>query len=144
MKDFLVLTSDVSDEGFQVVEEGEMQEALDSHNAEFTVEDLEPLTAVSEPENKEDPEAAVERFQLATSALKRGSQTAGDLADHLSEMDHFIERYLKFKQGVEAIMVHTGRRIRTCRRKQTYKKSHLSSMCILSPFHRALCVVRSP
>jgi len=85
-----------------------MQEALDSHDAEFTVEDLEPLTAVSEPENK-DPVAVVERFQLTTSASKRGSQTADDLADHLSEMDHFIEMYLKFKQGVEAIMVHTGR-----------------------------------
>jgi len=123
MKDFLVLASDVSsEEGFQLVEEGDIQEALESHDAEFTVEDLGRLTAVSGPENKEDPETVVERFHLTSSASKRGSQTADDLADHLLELDHFIERYLKFKQEVEAIKVHTGRRIMTCRRKQTYQK----------------------
>jgi len=39
-----------------------MQEVFDAHVAEFTVEDLEPLTAVSGPEKEEGPEAVVERF----------------------------------------------------------------------------------
>ena len=89
--------------------EGDVQEALDSHDAELTVEDLERLIAVSETENEEDPEAVVERFQLTTSASKRGLQKANDLGDHLFELDHFIERYLQFKQGVKAIMAHTER-----------------------------------
>jgi hypothetical protein len=71
IKDLLVLASDVLEERFQIVEEGDIQEAFDSHDAELTAEDLERLTAVSEPENEE-TEAVVERFQLTASASKRG------------------------------------------------------------------------
>lgn len=71
MKDMLVLAPYVS-EGLQVLEEGDIQEVFDCHAAELTVEDLERLTAVSEPENEEAPEAVVERFQLTTSASKKG------------------------------------------------------------------------
>jgi hypothetical protein len=109
MKDLLVLAPNVSEEGFQVLEEGNVQEAFDSHAAELTVENLKWLTAVSEPENEENPEAVVERFQLTTSTSKKGPQTADDFADHRFELDHFIESFLKFKQVVEFIMVRTAR-----------------------------------
>lgn len=77
IKDLLVLASDVAEEGFQVVEKGDILQDFDSHDAELTFEDLERLAAVSEPENEEDPEAVVERFQLTTSASKRGSPDCG-------------------------------------------------------------------
>jgi hypothetical protein len=44
------------------------------------------------------------RSQLTTSALKKGLQMVDDLVDHFFEIDHFMDRCLKFKCEMEAVM----------------------------------------
>jgi hypothetical protein len=77
------------------VEEAHIQELSDSHATELTYEQLEQLTALTEPENKEHADAVVERSHLTTSTMKKGLQLVDDLVNYFFENYHFIDRCLK-------------------------------------------------
>jgi succinate dehydrogenase flavin-adding protein (antitoxin of CptAB toxin-antitoxin module) len=55
----------------QNVEEADIQQFIDSHAAELTDEELEKLSALSEPEDEGDSATVVERLQIITSALEK-------------------------------------------------------------------------
>jgi hypothetical protein len=44
------------------------------------------------------------RLQLAATALKKGQQVAGDLVGHFFGDGCFMERWLKFKREMDAVM----------------------------------------
>ena len=53
------------------MEEDDIQQFIDSHAAELTDEELEKLSALSEPEDEGDSATVVERLQIITSALEK-------------------------------------------------------------------------
>jgi len=69
----------------------------------------------NEPENEEASEV-VKRSHLTTSALKKDLQMADSLVDHFFEVDHFLDRCLKWKHGVasckEVVRTHKGKAIK--------------------------------
>jgi len=52
----------------------------------------------NEPEDEKASEV-VKRPHLTTSALKKDLQMADGLVDHFFEVDHFLDRCLKWKNG---------------------------------------------
>ena len=83
-------------ERFQDWKEADSQEVFDPQDFELT-EDLEELTALSEPEDEEYSDAVVQRPQLTTSVMKKGLQLADKLVDHLFDIDNFMDRCLRYK-----------------------------------------------
>jgi hypothetical protein len=83
-------------EGFQDSKEADSQEYFDPQAFELT-EDLEELTALSEPEDEEYSDAVVQRPQLTTSVMKKGLQLADNLVDHLFDIDNFMDRCVRYK-----------------------------------------------
>jgi hypothetical protein len=69
---FLVALDHKIPRAFQSCEEADVQDLSDSPAAELSYEELEPLTVLSEPEDKEWTEGTEERLQLTTRALKKG------------------------------------------------------------------------
>ena len=73
-----------------------MRGGMNSHTAEVTDgQDLEHLQGLSEPEREKGSDTVVERPHLIFVALKKGHQMA----------DYFMNRCLKFRCGMEAVMV---------------------------------------
>jgi hypothetical protein len=68
-----------------------MQYILDSHTAELTEEELEELSPFSNHKTKK-----------ILKPLCRGLQMADDLVNHVSEVDHFMVRCLKFNCDMKA------------------------------------------
>jgi hypothetical protein len=71
--------------------------------------------------------------QLPTSALKKGIQMMDNLVDHFFEVDHFMERYLKFEHEMEAVMAPYKETYKGMQKKAKQPKSPSSSSSLLSP-----------
>jgi hypothetical protein len=83
-------------EGFYDWKEDDSQKVFDPQAFELT-EDLEEVTAFSEPEDEEYSDAVMQRPQLTTSVMKKGLQLADKLVDHLFNIGNFTDRCLRYK-----------------------------------------------
>jgi hypothetical protein len=68
------------------------------------VEDGEWLTVISKSEDEEDSDNVLNRNQLTT-VLKKKIQMTDDLLDNFFEVNHVMDRCLKFKHEVAVVMV---------------------------------------
>ena len=95
-KNLLLLARKFPVEGSQDWKEADKQEVFDPQVFQLT-EDVEELTALSEPEDEEYSDAVVQRPRLTTSVMKKGLQLADKLVDHLFDIDNFTDRCLRYK-----------------------------------------------
>jgi len=79
------------------------------------------------------------RPQLTVNALKKGVQVADTSDSHFFEFDQFMDRCLKYKHEMEAVMTLYSC-VRMCRwhSSQDHPFLHKSSVC-RSTMHSALC-----
>jgi hypothetical protein len=59
---------------------------------------------LSEPEDEENSDTVLDRPLLTASTLKKGLQVMDYLVSNLSEVAHFVDRCLKFKHEIYAVM----------------------------------------
>jgi len=95
-------------------------------------EDLEQWTALCEQEEDSD----MSRPQLTVNALKKAIQVADTSHSHFFEFDQFMDRCLKYKHEIEAVM--TVYRLCRWHSNQGHPFLHKSSVCP-STMHSALC-----
>jgi hypothetical protein len=85
------------------LEEADVQRIISPDVAGLTDENIGELIALSEAEDKQDSKADLERSLLTTSALKKVFKMADNSVDYLFDVDSFMNRYLNFKNVIEAV-----------------------------------------
>ena len=95
-----VLACKVPGEGFQMWS----HEVFTSHAVELNQEKFEQLTALSEFRKEEVSDPIVERPQLTSSARKKGLQIGNDQVHYVFEINHLMDKCLKFKHAIETVI----------------------------------------
>jgi hypothetical protein len=88
------------------------------------------MTALNGHEYEEECDSVVERCELTSSALKRGLQIVGDLVDHFVEADSFLDRCVRVKHKMDAVIA------RGCVQK---KAEHSNTTSSGNVFYLLLC-----
>jgi len=86
----------------------------------------ERLTVLNAPED-ENSDTVLDMPHLTASALKKGPQVMDDSVNNFFDIDHFMDRCLKFKK-CRLSCYHTRNCVTTCIKKQNNKKLPLSSL----------------
>lgn len=132
VRDIHMLACTFPGEGFSDLEEAKMHEVLNSHAAELTEENLEQLTLFNEPEEGEDSKVIAKRLNLTTSVLEKGLQISVHLVDHFFEVDHFLNKYLKFKCERGAVAASCREVYEDTQIKANNQRSPIFSLSLLS------------
>jgi hypothetical protein len=63
-------------------------------------EEFQQLTVLNEPTHEGNYNAVAQMPQLRTGVLKKGLEMVEDVVEHLFFVDHYTDRWLKFKHDV--------------------------------------------
>ena len=94
--------------GFDEIEPEELDALITSHAEELTKEELETIIEVYEKEEEagsDDDEEEVSRSNVTVKLLGEMLQNMRSIIERLSDADPVMERYLKFKRGLDDVML---------------------------------------
>jgi hypothetical protein len=102
---------------------------MHSHAAELTELELQQLTVRNEPTHEDNYNPLVQTPQLTISILKKGLEMVEDEVKHLFYIDHFKDRWLKFKHMCCQCAVQRGVRKHTVKQRSGTSPLSLRSLC---------------
>lgn len=105
----LEIAHNVEGEGFAEIDRQDLEEMIQCSNEEMTVEELEDLITsnneVAEHSEDEDPDDPETKPKFSSKTIDEILRMATQLADHVMETDPLMERALRFKRGLQLLVL---------------------------------------
>jgi len=98
------------------------------------------VTVLNAPEDEKNSDTVLDMLHLTASTLKKGPQVMDESVNNFFDIDHFMDRCLKFKR-CRLSCYYTRKCVTTRTKKQKNKKLPLSSLGFQSHFSYALYII---
>ncbi|XP_050063139.1 tigger transposable element-derived protein 1-like [Aphis gossypii] len=95
-------------EGFDEINRDDIEEMMNNYDQELTLEELEEITAIqNEPKqfNQEEEEEEPVKLDFSSKSINEIFSLANQLTERVLETDPLTERALKFKRGIQELLV---------------------------------------